>query len=93
MDDFNKLIEVSPDFKYYESCMESLPCQHGVKINDNSETWYGDTIYKYCVDNNLKVPEHFLQYKNYYLNKGRDGKHGMVYINDKCVGTSYNLKN
>lgn len=62
---FNKLIEVSPDFKYYESCMESYPCQHGIKINGNNETWYGTTIYKYCVDNNLRIPQHFIEYKNF----------------------------
>lgn len=48
-----------------DECMESYPCQHIVIIGGvNKGTWNGVTIYQYYVDNHLRVPSHFQEYKS-----------------------------
>ena len=48
-------------------CLSSYPCQHhvSIKIDDKTEDkrMDGISIYKYCIENNYAVPEHFQGYK------------------------------
>ena len=60
------------DISYGDLCYLTLPCQHNVILHsdiDPSSTkpiWSGVKIYGYCIDNNIKVPEHFAYCKKYY---------------------------
>ncbi len=70
MDLFNNYIKLSDNFTYSNYCYESFPCTHDVKIIENKnniekkECWDIQRIYKYCVDNNLKVPKHVARENN-----------------------------
>jgi hypothetical protein len=65
----NKTIIVTEDFKYSVMCLESYPCQHYVTIgnteDDSPVLMNGLQIYKYCIDNELDVPDHFKQYADF----------------------------
>lgn len=59
-------IKVSDQFEYSTVCLESFPCQHYVKLNDEEQLWNGKKICHYMEEHNLDIPEHF---KIYYSRK------------------------
>lgn len=46
-------------------CRESYPCGHTVIIDGQKRGMSGDGIYKWHVERNLPIPEHFQDYKKY----------------------------
>jgi len=46
-------------------CLQSYPCQHTVTIKGKKIIMFGNEIYSYCVDNHIRVPQHFKEYKKY----------------------------
>lgn len=63
----NNYFSIAPNFEYSGFCLTSLPCQHGVKINNENKRMNGVEIYKYCIENNYPVPKHFEQYKEHIM--------------------------
>lgn len=53
----NILIEY-PDFIIYDTCYESLPCQHKVVHHNVESLWSAPDIISYLQQNNLPVPDH-----------------------------------
>jgi len=50
------------------SCLQSYPCQHDCKINDNSVRYSGDDICKIFIKNDIPIPKYYKCYiKNDYI--------------------------
>ena len=60
MDNYTRYIVVSSNFKISELCLKTVPCHHYVKLDDKDELWNAKKIYKYCQEQQIKVPEHFI---------------------------------
>ena len=54
-----------PRFIYDERCIETFPCKHYVTVDDREGMMNGVEIYNFCVNNNMPVPQHFMQYKDF----------------------------
>lgn len=52
--------EGTPIFEISNTCLESYPCKHMVKINGNSQNdlWDGLTINNYLTSKNIAIPKH-----------------------------------
>jgi hypothetical protein len=55
--------QITDDFYISDTCYQSKPCRHNCRINNAEVFLNGIEIYKYCIDNNIDVPEHFKRYK------------------------------
>jgi len=60
-----------PIFMYDTRCLQSYPCKHHVTIDGKESMMNGDEIYRFCVNNNLSVPQHFMQYKDFQMAQQR----------------------
>ena len=45
-------------------CIEYYPCKHYVTLNGEYKCLDGIEICKWCIKNNIEIPEHFQYYKN-----------------------------
>lgn len=64
-------IEINKDFHYSEICYESYQCVHDGIINGKHTQISSITIYNYCINNNITVPDHFAYIKMFLIQTGK----------------------